>query len=436
MIFSASAPGRLDVMGGIADYSGSLVLQMPVSQHTTARLQLTDSGKILVNSVVEGEIYESFDQPVGLFFTHENTIDLDFAKQWFQAHPQQKWAAYPVGCFLIYCAEFGIQPTGIDLHIESSVPLGKGVSSSASLEMAVMKALGLAYHVASEGTLIPRLGQKAENLVVGAPCGLMDQLASYFGKPGHLLPIVCQPDRLFEPIPLPTDVHFLAIDSGVRHAVTGASYSDVRAAAFMGYSIIAKQLGATLKDLQLARNSKNWTNLPLQGFLTNMSPADFDLNHAESMPETMSGKEFLKAFEVSIDTVTHLAPDTQYKVKIATKHPVYENHRVYRFKQLLEQATLQPTENLFQEMGELMMQSHQSYSACGLGTSQTDRLVQLAIENRNKGVFGAKITGGGSGGTVCFLAVGNQGKQAVAAIHREYEAEQRKSVTLFDFEEG
>jgi L-arabinokinase len=83
-------------------------------------------------------------------------------------------------------------------------------------------------------------------------------------------------------------------------------------------------------------------------------------------------------------------------------------------------------------MGELMVQSHQSYSACGLGTTQTDRLVTLALEKRNQGVYGAKITGGGSGGTVCFLAVGDEGKNAVGAIHRQYQQEVKKSVVMFE----
>jgi len=434
MTFTASAPGRLDVMGGIADYSGSLVLQIPVSQQTTAQLILSDSGKILVNSEVDGEIYEPFNQAIELFIQAGKRIDLNTAKQWFQSQPQHKWAAYPVGCLLVFCAEFGVKPTGIELHIQSTVPLGKGVSSSASLEMAVMKALCQAFDIKTEGTLIPRLGQQAENLVVGAPCGLMDQLASYFGNPGHLLPIICQPDKLLEPIPLPEDVHFLAIDSGVRHAVTGASYSDVRAAAFMGYSIIARQMGASLSDLQQARKSNYWANLPLQGYLTNMLPVEFNLNHAASLPESMSGQEFLDTFEVSIDTVTTISPQTQYKIKTATQHPIFENHRVQRFKQLMEKFARLPHEILIQDMGNLMLQSHQSYSDCGLGTPQTDRLVQLAIEHKYEGVFGAKITGGGSGGTVCFLAIGDPGKQAVKEIHQQYEAEQGRSVTYFDFE--
>jgi L-arabinokinase len=433
MTYSASASGRLDVMGGIADYSGSLVLQMPISQQTHASVSLNSTGFIDITSQVEGEILKPFNVPLHTFLPNSGSkVDLEYAKAWFQDKPEWKWAAYPIGCLLVFLDEFKLSTQGISVYITSDVPLGKGVSSSASLEIAILKALYLAFEVKNEGTLIARLGQKAENLVVGAPCGLMDQLASYFGKPGHLLPILCQPDCLYEPILIPENLHFPAIDSGVRHAVTNASYSDVRTAAFMGYSIIAFQMGASQADLEHARQSGDWSQIPLKGYLANMPPSDFELLYSKTIPDRLSGHEFLQTYSFSIDTVTHIVPDKTYPVKVATAHPIYENCRVKQFKILLTMARLHPSKAVYEQMGELMVQSHQSYSACGLGTTQTDRLVTLALEKRNQGVYGAKITGGGSGGTVCFLAVGDEGKNAVGAIHRQYQQEVKKSVVMFE----
>lgn len=432
MTFSASAPGRLDVMGGIADYSGSLVLQMPISEHTHASASLNNTGYIEITSEVEGEMLKPFKVPLGTFLADPNAkANLEKAKAWFLGQPEWKWAAYPVGCLLVFLSEFKLNTHGISLNITSDVPLGKGVSSSASLEMAVLKTLCLAFGIENSGTLIPRLGQKAENLVVGAPCGLMDQLASYFGKEGHLLPILCQPDKMQELVPIPENLHFPAIDSGVRHAVTGASYSDVRTAAFMGYSIMALQMGASQKDLEHARQSADWSQIPLNGYLTNMLPSDFELLFGTTVPDLLSGREFLQTYGVSIDTVTQIVPEKQYPVKVATAHPIYENWRVRQFKILLSMAGNQHSKAEYEQMGELMVQSHQSYTACGLGTAKTDQLVKMALEKRDQGIFGAKITGGGSGGTVCFMAVGNEGISAVKEIHEHYQNLIKNQVRLF-----
>jgi L-arabinokinase len=78
-----------------------------------------------------------------------------------------------------------------------------------------------------------------------------------------------------------------------------------------------------------------------------------------------------------------------------------------------------------------MFQSHASYSACGLGSPRTDELVWMARKNTGKGVYGARITGGGSGGTVCFLCAGEEGLEAVRQIHREYESKYGQPVLFF-----
>jgi len=100
---------------------------------------------------------------------------------------------------LLIQKEKGIPFSGADILIHSSVPIGKGVSSSAALEVATLKALGKTFNISFANTELPMLAQRVENLIVGAPCGLMDQLTSYFGEPRKLLPIVCQPDQIKPP---------------------------------------------------------------------------------------------------------------------------------------------------------------------------------------------------------------------------------------------
>jgi len=271
-------------------------------------------------------------------------------------------------------------------------------------------------------TELPILAQKVENQVVGAPCGLMDQLASYLGEKGKLLPILCQPDRVSPALAIPRNVYFIGIDSGVRHAVSGASYGDVRTAAFMGYTLIALQEGAKKKDLIKANKTGDVSRLPYGGYLTNISPSLFENKYRDLLPPAISGKEFQKHVGPTIDRVTSINPKTVYAVNTCAAHPIYEHHRVRTYAMLLNALNIQKLsanqrEEIYRTLGELMFQSHVSYSQCGLGNSVTDELVQAVRDAApDQGVYGAKITGGGCGGTVCVLCVGRKGVDTACKI--------------------
>jgi galactokinase len=398
----ASAPGRLDVMGGIADYSGSLVLQMPITQHTKIQLTLRDDYQCHIKSEI------SLGETLTAHVDYRNYLDnqqinYPFAQRKFKQDRSTSWISYILGCALVLQKEKGIDFKGADIDLHSDVPLGKGVSSSASVEVATLKALAEVFDVQLPGTLLPTLAQRVENLIVGAPCGLMDQLACFLGEPKKLLPILCQPDIIENPISLPDDVSFIGIDSGVRHSVAGASYSDVRCAAFMGYTIIAYTLGISQEQLHAAKTENNFSALPFRGFLCNLSVKQFEDSLLDHLPVSMSGKEFREKFAVSIDHVTAIDEEKDYHVRQCASHPVYEHERVQRFKEYLIALNQLTTPNgrstILKNMGDLMYQSHESYSRCGLGSGRTDEIVSLA--KNAAGVYGAKITGGGNGGTVC-----------------------------------
>jgi galactokinase len=128
--------------------------------------------------------------------------------------------------------------------------------------------------------------------------------------------------------------------------------------------------------------------------------------------------------------VTRVDPDRLYPVRASTAHPVFENDRVIRFAGLL--STGLDRSDAAGEMGALMRESHASYSACGLGSDGTDRLVELASElGESRGLFGAKITGGGSGGTVAMLGT-EAARGAVRHIAKRYERETGRSAYVFD----
>jgi galactokinase len=408
-IVSASAPGRLDVMGGIADYSGSLVMEMPIRE----RIHVYAAKR-------EDCVWRVLSRETGLL--EAETRDLSEAaraRAFLNRNPKTSWGAYILGCvpFLI---EKGIACGGADMYVRSDVPMAKGLSSSAALEVATMTALGKLFGIRFSETELPVLCQKVENLVVGAPCGLMDQLTCYLGRKNRLLPILCQPHLVSSPVAVPKGVFFAGLDSGVRHWVGNSSYSDVRTAAFMGYSLIAMKEGAKRADLQRAREKKDASALPYQGYLARVFAPLIKSRYATLLPRRMKGRDFLRK-AVSIDPITLVKPDALYRVRSCAEHPVYENFRVFLFKNLLEilSRTRDPGKKrkILSWMGNLMYESHSSYSACGLGEPTTDAIVEGARQaGPAKGVYGAKITGGGSGGTVCLLVEGRKGLSEVRRI--------------------
>lgn len=420
-------------MGGIADYSGSLVLQMPIREKTLVRLQLRSDFICTFESSIESgdKLFATINYKD---YLEEGKVNYEFAGRKLKGAPDISWIAYVLGCVLVLHHEKQIDFKGADFIIESEVPLGKGVSSSASLEVATMKVLAKAFMISFAGTELPVLAQRAENLVVGAPCGLMDQLSSYFGEPRKLLPIVCQPDLIQTPIAIPEDISFLGIDSGIRHSVGGSSYADVRCAAFMGYTIIAQELGATRKEIRNAIDQHDFSLLPYRGYLCAISVAEFETRWKNKLPLTISGKDFISHYGNSIDSVTSINETQRYNLQACTAHPIYENERVHLFKQLLmslEKANQDARLETIIKLGELMYESHQSYSRCGLGADRTDEIVNLA-KALGQGIAGAKITGGGSGGTVCVLAEGQEGKESVYRLHQSLSAKYKVKLKLFE----
>ncbi|HEX3146092.1 MAG TPA: hypothetical protein VHQ64_19110, partial [Pyrinomonadaceae bacterium] len=241
-MFVTRAPGRLDVMGGIADYSGSLMLELPIAEATLVALQRSDDLSLRIASVTsdaDSSILR-FDLGLADFEDAGKVISYEQARELFQSKPENHWAAYVAGCFLVLMRERQIKFTqGARILISSSVPLGKGVSSSAALEVSTMRAVAAAFDISLESREVALLSQKVENLVAGAPCGVMDQMSVMFGESNRLLALLCQPAELRGTIPIPANAAFWGIDSGVRHSIGGTDYGSVRVGTFMGYRIIA-----------------------------------------------------------------------------------------------------------------------------------------------------------------------------------------------------
>ena len=491
-VFVARAPGRLDVMGGIADYSGSLVLQMPIAEACHVAVQIrglkekqSKLGWITVVSLGQGEsptrrvfrgrTSEVFPDTLGApkALTRDDP-SIEHLRDLCKYHDQgiHKWTAYVLGVLQVLQhvmrdpdAESektfpGFGPgVSISVFIQSDVPEGAGVSSSAALETAVAYAACAALHEYVPADLklmyedsamqIAKWCQLAENLVAESPCGIMDQMASGLGMEDCLLVLSCRPCELIDrELPIPEDMFFVGIDSGNTHSVGGGDYGRTRTAALMCRAFVAKHLGR-----ENEKNKKGHTPS-----LTEMlAPSQFEKltlgwtgeDAYRPLPRIgtgITGGAFLALFPKghSDEDVTKIHPTTHYDVTLAGRHPVYENERVRTFYATLkllhkikEERHSSAVTNTFDfsadnrvmdTLGELMYQSHASYSSLGLGDQGTDTLVEMVGDDKGVSnyLFGAKITGGGSGGTVCVLARKHGGidghKKALEAVEEIREA--------------
>lgn len=426
-IFVARAPGRLDVMGGIADYSGSLVLEMPIAEATFAAVQKSDDISIRIVSI-------SADSGKTFYFEMDLT-DLDAdgkppdygaVKDRFSRDRPAHWASYIAGVFFVLTRELGADfQTGARILISSQVPIGKGVSSSAALEVAAMQGVCSAFEINIEPLRLALLCQKVENAIVGAPCGVMDQITAHCGTQDSLVTLLCQSAEILGNVEVPPEIGFWGIDSGVRHAVAGSDYRSVRIGAFMGYRIIADLAG--LKANVLGNGLVEVNDPRWGGYLCNVTPVEFEQEFSSHIPDAIRGDDFIENYGGTTDRVTNIDPTKTYAVKAPTEHAIHENFRVNAFSRLLK---VQIEDTSLDELGGLMFQSHASYAACGLIEPGTDRIVELVKENRSNGVFGARITGGGSGGTVVILARKNS-SESIAKIAEQYGRETGQKPYIF-----
>ena len=411
----AAAPGRLDVMGGIADYSGATVLEATIGDLAVVAVQPRPDDLLRVRTVGPAVAHLAApEHSLSLqdFYRAGALLSYEAARALFS--PESRWAAYVFGVFYVLLAEGDIDrfPHGADLLVQSSVPLGAGVASSAAIEVATMRAVCAAYGVQFNPMRLASLCQVVENRVVGAPCGIMDQVTCTLGQSGTLLALECQPHNVLGFHAPPAGYAFVGLDSGVKHAVGGVRYPRVRCAAFMGKRIIQEALREAGDDPGVAEH------------LANLTPETFRRRFRDLLPSRLEGRAFVEWWGHTDDRATTVLPDEVYPVRGATEHPIYENARVRRFGRLIGEGS--PAS--IAAAGRLMYASHRSYSRnCGLGSRETDLLVSLVrARGPERGLYGAKITGGGSGGTVAVLramggAAGESAERALEDVRCEYE---------------
>ncbi len=200
----AEAPGRVNLIGEHTDYNGGFVLPAAIPQRTLVELALGSTARVTAWSANIGA------QGVRNAYALGSEIPLGTWVDYVQGVTQALRAAgHPLG--------------GFSVAIRSTVPVGSGLSSSAALEISLLKALRQAFDLPLTDVQLAQLGQRAENDFVGAPVGIMDQMACALADESHALFLDTR-TLVYDRIPLPTSAELIAINSGVEHSHAAGDY--------------------------------------------------------------------------------------------------------------------------------------------------------------------------------------------------------------------
>ena len=427
-IYICRAPGRLDVMGGNVDYTGGLVFEATIREATWAAAQRRKDRLIVL---VNPQMVDAQWRP-RVEFTLDALTDEEAVRSIVNKSPELRWTAYVLGVFYLLQRRWPEQvQSGITLYLESDVPLNKGVSSSAAVEVATMKASAAAYGIKLDGIELAEACQWVENVIAESACGIMDQAASVLGDEGFILPLLCQPCVVMPPVKLPENLCLWAIDSGVKHAVTGIEYEAARAAAFVGYRMICDHERLPISLDETGRIPR-YTDPLWNGYLSNLVPSKFRSTYESLLPIKMTGAELLAHSSLHPDPYTQIRAEAIYNVRSCTRYAVEEQQRIELFVQLIGGLNLRPDPAGFRLLGDLMFQSHWSYTECGLGCNETDCIIELVREELGPGkLYGAKITGGGAGGTVAVLGA-REARNCFNRVVERYAEERGQTPYIFE----
>ncbi len=340
------APGRVNLIGEHTDYAEGFVMPAAIDFATLAGISPRSDGKIVVYS-------ENYSE------------ERSFEAAALPAKAAKHWSDYPLGVVAILAGEGHTIP-GFSLSLWGDVPLGSGLSSSASVEvataLAVLSLIGASY----PGPVLARLCQRAENEFVGASCGIMDQFISANGQENHALLLDCR-DLSFQLAPIPANVALVIANTMVKHSVAGGDYPTRRAESEAACAVINSHRG----------------HVP---FLR-----DATLEDLEKWGHEMAPKSLLRA-----------------------RHVICENLRTLAAAKALLKGDMA-------ELGRLMAEAHTSYSKDFEGSCvEADAMVALAQEL--PGLIGARLTGGGFGGCTINLVEQSQAKAFAEELGRRYAA--------------
>ncbi|HXT14204.1 MAG TPA: galactokinase [Gemmatimonadaceae bacterium] len=335
----AFAPGRVNLIGEHTDYNEGFVLPMAIHLGVRVAFRRRDDNVLRAWS-------RSFDEECSTDIRELRSVD------------RASWFAYVAGAI-----EASGLSHGCDLVIDSDVPVGAGLSSSAALELAVLRAAAAMMHTQWNALDAARTAQRVENEFVGTPCGVMDQMVAALANEGSALLIDCRSFNA-RPVAIPDDLAIVVLDTGVRRKLASTEFADRRAAC---------ERAAAALGLRALR--------------------DATLDQLERSSTSLEATDMRRA-----------------------RHVVAENARVLEFANAIERGDVA-------RAGEMMNASHVSlrdlYEVSG---PALDRAVEIA--RAHAACLGARMTGGGFGG--CAVALVRAGdadgfvRDVAAALRREH----------------
>jgi galactokinase len=329
---SASASGRVNLIGEHTDYNGGFVLPTVIPQKTIVEIARRQDRLVRVWS--DG-------------FTGDGVVAYELGTE----RRADRWLDYVQGMTWVL-ADAGHRLGGIDARITSSVPLGSGLSSSAALEISLARGVREAFGLAIDDVPLALLARRAENEFVGAPVGIMDQMACLLAGDRHALFLDTR-SLAYESLPLPARAELAVINSGVAHNHARGDYRTRRAECEKACDLLGAR---QLRDLDLD-----------------------DLPRLASLPEPLGRR---------------------------ARHVVTEDARVLMAAEALRGGDCECLGRLFDASHRSMRDDYE------VSVPEVDLLVELVRADRH--VYGARLTGGGFGGAIVALVeMGHAG--AVAA---------------------
>ncbi|MFI5795200.1 galactokinase [Streptomyces sp. NPDC051677] len=352
-----AAPGRVNLIGEHTDYNDGFVMPFALPHIAVAAVSRREDGLLRLHSA-------DLDAGVAELRLDELTPESDDA-----------WTAYPAGVVWAL-REAGHPVTGADVHLSSTVPSGAGLSSSAALEVVVALALNDLYELGLQRWQLARLCQRAENVYVGAPTGIMDQTASACCEAGHALFLDTR-DLSQKQIPLDLaaeGLRLLVVDTQVTHAHSGGEYGKRRAGCEKGAALLGVD---ALRDIPYA-----------------------DLDAA----------------------LARLGDEEE--VRRLVRHVVTEDQRVEQVVALLESG------GDTRAVGPVLTAGHASLrDDFQVSCPELDLVVDTALAN---GALGARMTGGGFGGSAIVLAEATDVETLTKAVEEAFAAADFKTPRVFE----
>ncbi|HID92812.1 MAG TPA: galactokinase [bacterium (Candidatus Stahlbacteria)] len=348
------APGRVNLIGEHTDYNDGFVLPMAINRYSVMLASQRNDRVISIYA-------ENYDSLVR--FPIDN-IEYD---------NEHKWSNYQRGVIKVLKAE-GYDINGMDALLWGDVPVGAGLSSSASVEAATVLTLNALWNLNISPLNMIKFAKQTENEFVGVNCGIMDQFAAFLSKRNHALLLDCR-SLEHEYIPV-RDARFIICDTRVRRELSNSSYNERREECREGVKVLRKWLPniETLRDVKVENFIKYREAIPLP-------------------------------------------------VRNRVEHVVKENDRVLKGARFLKAGK-------FKDFGELMYESHNSLkNLYEVSCYELDLLVDIARETN--GVLGARMTGAGFGGCVIVLIEDKVFKKFKTKAAIEYKKEKGLEPNIF-----